>query len=121
MSRILLIDDDDALRKMLRLTLTGMGHSVVEARNGREGVALDATQQPDLVLTDIIMPDKEGIETILEIRRQHPETRIIAMSGGGRVNARDYLVMARRFGARYVLEKPFSNGEMALAIESALA
>lgn len=120
MPHILLVDDDDAFRNMLRLTLEQMGHSVTEACNGRDALLLHAVHPADVVLTDIIMPEKEGLETILELRRAAHPAKIVAMSGGGRCSALDYLGLAKRFGALAVLEKPFSNSEMALAIESAL-
>ena len=120
MPHILLVDDDDAFRKMLRLTLEQMGHSVTEARNGRDALLIHAMHPADVVLTDIIMPEKEGLETIMELRRAAHPARIVAMSGGGRGSALDYLGLAKRFGALAVLEKPFSNAEMSLAIEGAL-
>lgn len=120
MSRILLIDDDASLRKMLRLTLLELGHTVIEACNGREGLQACAVTPVDLVLTDIIMPEKEGLETIMEMRRTDPHTRIVAMSGGGRMVGKDYLALARRLGANRVLEKPFTTEEMEAAIAAAL-
>jgi CheY-like chemotaxis protein len=116
MSRILLIDDDDALRKMLRLTLVELGHSVIEARNGREGLEAHARHPIDVVLTDIIMPEKEGLETIMELRRGQTPARIVAMSGGGRIDAQDCLALARRLGAQSVLEKPFTIEQMEAAL-----
>src|SRR5687768_12074125 len=86
MPKILLIDDDDAFRKVVRLALTSMGHDVIEACDGGEGLRLLKANSIDLVLTDLIMPDKEGIETIMEIQRMRPELKIIAMSGGGRIS-----------------------------------
>lgn len=116
MTRILLVDDDELLRRMLRLTLIKMGHVVIEAANGNDALRLCETEPPDIVLTDLIMPEKEGIETIRELRRLHPDVKIIAMSGGGRGSARDYLVIAKRLGAAHTLNKPFTNEELAGAI-----
>ena len=116
MTRILLVDDDELLRRMLRLTLIKMGHVVIEAVNGNEALRLCQTEPPDIVLTDLIMPEKEGIETIREMRQLHPDVKIIAMSGGGRGNAKDYLVVAKRLGAAHTLNKPFTNEELAGAI-----
>lgn len=116
MTRILLVDDDELLRRMLRLTLIKMGHVVIEAVNGNEALRLCQTEPPDIVLTDLIMPEKEGIETIRELRRLHPDVKIIAMSGGGRGSAKDYLVIAKRLGAAHTLNKPFTNEELAGAI-----
>ncbi|MEO5957891.1 MAG: response regulator [Opitutaceae bacterium] len=86
MARILLIDDDDDVRTVLRLTLIHFGHTVIEARNGREGLELFAEARPELVITDIVMPEKEGLEVIIELRAHRPPVKIIAISGGGRVS-----------------------------------
>jgi CheY-like chemotaxis protein len=120
MARILLIDDDDDLRTMLSLTLAHFGHTVVEARNGKEGLALLPSAQADLVITDIVMPEKEGIETITELRKNCPKLKIIAMSGGGRGNAGDYLHTAKFMGATKVLAKPFTNDLLQAAISELL-
>lgn len=116
MTRILLVDDDELLRRMLRMTLIKMGHTVIEAGNGNEALRACKSEPPDIVLTDLIMPEKEGIETIRELRRLHPDVKIIAMSGGGRVSAKDYLIIAKRMGADFTLNKPFSNDELAATI-----
>ena len=116
MARILLIDDDDSLRTMLRLTLSHFGHTVIEARNGKEGLELFARANADLVMTDIVMPEVEGLEVLMELRKKEPPVKIIAMSGGGRVSATDYLRIARQMGAAQVLAKPFSNEAMMAAI-----
>ncbi|MES1194663.1 MAG: response regulator, partial [Opitutus sp.] len=119
-SRILLIDDDDAVRTMLRITLAEFGHTVTEARNGIEGLAIFPATGVDLVITDIVMPGKEGIEVIQELRLLHPQLKIIAISGGGRVGPSDYLRIALFLGAARVLAKPFSNQELLLMIEELL-
>ncbi|MES2693683.1 MAG: response regulator [Verrucomicrobiota bacterium] len=116
MSRILLVDDDDPLRNILRVTLEKMGHHVVEARNGKEALRLCQAEPPDIVLTDIVMPEAEGIELIGALRRFHSDVKIIAMSGGGRVSAADYLKIARHMGATIALAKPFSQEAIAAAI-----
>lgn len=117
MARILLVDDDEPLRKALRLTLVKMGHEVLEARNGYEALHLYAAEPPELVLTDIIMPEKEGLETIQELRRLNPSVKIIAMSGGGRGSGIDYLKVAKKMGVALTLNKPFSSEAMAAAIK----
>lgn len=122
MTNILLVEDEDQLRSMLRIVLENSGYRVQEAANGK--IALDAfTLSPaDLVITDLIMPDKEGIELIREVRRSSPAVKIIAMSGGGRINPRDdYLKLAKKFGADYVIAKPFSNREMLDRVKMVLA
>lgn len=122
MARILLIDDDDSVRGMLRLTLTHFGHAVTEARDGREGLGLFQPAGIDLVITDIVMPDKEGLETVRELRKKDPAVKIIAMSGGGRMGkAIDYLPIARRLGAAKVLAKPFSTEVLIATVNELLA
>lgn len=120
MGRILLIDDDDSVRTMLRLTLTEFGHTVIEARDGVEGLAIFPPGGVDLVITDIVMPGKEGIEVIIELRRLHPQLKIMAISGGGRVGPNDYLRIASYLGAAKVLAKPFSNQELLAVIDELL-
>jgi CheY-like chemotaxis protein len=120
MARILLIDDDDPLRTMLALTLRHFGHTVTEARNGREGLDLFAQAGADLVITDIVMPEVEGIEVLRTLRTTRPPAKIIAMSGGGRGNAADYLRIARQLGATQVLAKPFTNETLKAAVDAAV-
>lgn len=121
MARILLIEDDDAVRQVVHMVLAHHGHEVLEAANGRAGVDLYACTGADLVLTDIVMPEKEGLETILELRRKHGAKKIIAMSGGGRMSPDAYLKIAQQMGATKVLLKPFSNEELLKAINETLA
>ncbi len=120
MARILLIDDDEMVRASVRLTLEHYGHEVVEAHNGRAGLTLLPKTDPDLVITDIVMPDTEGLEVMMELRK-HPGLKAIAMSGGGRGAAGDYLGIARRLGAVQVLKKPFTNQILIDAVNAALA
>ncbi len=120
MARILLIDDDDSARGVLRLMLSQFGHVVIEARNGREGMELFVHANADLVITDIIMPEKEGLEVVTEMRRMVPEVKIIAISGGGRLNPTDYLRMAKFLGAAKVLAKPISFDALNGAINEVL-
>jgi DNA-binding NtrC family response regulator len=120
MAHILLVDDDDGFRDMLRQALVKMGHTVIEARNGRDALEVHAVQPADVILTDIIMPETEGLETIMTIRRTQPETRIVAMSGGGCLSPQQYLSMAEQLGANAILQKPFSIAQMAVALERAL-
>jgi CheY-like chemotaxis protein len=121
MARLLLIDDDDLFRPMLRTTLEQLGHTVTEARNGKEGLDQQARAPATLVLTDLIMPEKEGIETILELRQGWPDVKIIAMSGGGRMADADYLPIALQVGAHAVLHKPFTLDELEAALQRVLA
>ena len=106
MVRILVIDDDDDFRSMLRMALEQDGYAVEEARNGLEGSQRQRTEPVDLVITDILMPEQEGLETIQALRQEFPEIKIIAISGGvGRLN---FLTHARLFGALRTLQKPFT-------------
>lgn len=107
MARILIIDDEDQSRNMLSQALTRAGYEVATARDGSEGIALFRTVMADLIITDILMPGKEGLETIMELRRDFPEVKIIAMSGGGRTGNLNFLDIAERLGARRTLQKPF--------------
>lgn len=104
---ILLVDDDNDLRNLLERVLLRNGLAVHAAADGRQAIKLLAKERFSLVVTDIIMPDVEGIELILKIRKDHPNLPIIAMSAGGRLNAEGYLKMARSLGANQILEKPF--------------
>ncbi|MBC8012139.1 MAG: response regulator [Burkholderiales bacterium] len=116
MAHILLIDDDEFFRPMLRETLTEMGHTVTEAVNGNEGLARHADGGFDLVITDLVMPEKEGIETIMELRARDPALPLIAMSGGGRTLAENYLHIASKVGADWQLTKPFNREDLVEAI-----
>ncbi len=104
--RILLVDDDPAVRDSIAIVLEGAGFQVDQADQGATGMRLLRANEPDLIVTDILMPQKEGIETIREIRTLLPETPIIAISGSVETRA-DYLKMAQSFGASAVLAKPF--------------
>lgn len=114
--RILLVDDNRELRCVLRKILVRAGYAVTEAGHGREALKLHKLQPADLILTDLIMPEMEGIETILELKRLQPGVKVIAMSGGGRVNASDYLNLAAALGAARTLSKPFSESELLDAV-----
>ena len=105
---------------MLRLTLAQIGHEVTEAAEGGQALELYGPGRFDLVVTDLIMPGKEGIETIIALRKMDPLVKIIAMSGGGRVTTCDYLQIARQVGAKKLLVKPFSRDDIKNAIESVL-
>ncbi len=112
MPRILLADDDHQVRNMLKLTLERQGYEVVEAEDGVQAVRLYRPDSIDLVITDIVMPEKEGIETIMEIRSINPMVKIIAISGGGRINPEDYLNWARRFGVSCTFTKPVNREQL---------
>ena len=121
MSRILLVDDDAQVRKMLRITMERAGYEVVEAEDGSEAVRVYDPATIDLVITDIVMPEKEGIETIMELKTINPAVRIIAISGGGRINPEDYLKWAQRFGVANTFTKPVDRGELLASVNGLLS
>jgi DNA-binding NtrC family response regulator len=121
MARIFLIDDDNSFREMLRKTLAHFGHTVIEARNGKEGMEMFPHANADLLITDIVMPEKEGLEILMELQKRQPPVKIIAISGGGRVSANDYLRIAKLMGAAKVLAKPFSNEALMAAVNELLS
>ena len=96
------------------------GYKVMEASDGKEGVKLYRDKPCDLIITDIIMPEKEGIETIRELKRDFPDIKIIAMSGGGRIGAEDYLHMAKMLGVQRTFAKPIEREEFLGAIRELL-
>ena len=108
MARILVIDDEEELRRIIRMTLEQAGHEVVEARNGGDGLRRQEEAAVDLIITDIMMPETDGIETI------------IAISGGGRVGDTDYLTLARKFGAIQVIAKPFRREQLLEMVHACL-
>jgi two-component system, chemotaxis family, chemotaxis protein CheY len=121
MAKVLVIDDDPAFRRMIRMILTRLDHHVIEAADGNEGLTRFSAERPDIVISDIVMPDKEGIETILEIRALDPSARIIAMSGGGASLGTGYLAAALKLGANLVLTKPFRPAELAMMVDQLLS
>lgn len=106
MARILVVDDEEPLRVLLRTMLERDGYEVEDAPNGIVAMRLLRDHPADLVIMDILMPEKEGIETIQEVRAAYPDTKIIAISGGGQIGPESYLEMARSFGAHRTLNKP---------------
>jgi two-component system, chemotaxis family, chemotaxis protein CheY len=120
MAKILVIDDDEQVRTMITLTLEKAGFEVVEAGDGNEAVAVYSSVHCDLVITDIVMPGKEGIETIMELKGINPDARIIAISGGGRINPEDYLKWARRFGVTKTFTKPVDRAKLLEAVDELL-
>ena len=120
MARILIIEDDDLVRALLVNALGRAGHEVLKAADGQEGIKLYRAAPTDLVITDLIMPEKEGIETIIELRRDFPQARIIAISGGGKFDNNDYLRIARAVGAKRAIDKPFKIEELLRAVEEVL-
>lgn len=120
MAKILLVDDEDSFRKMLALMLTRLGHEVEEVPNGMTAWAKFQARPADLVIMDLIMPEKEGLETIRQFRRNGAKAKILAISGGGRVDARNLLSVAQQFGADKVLAKPFTADELTTVLKELL-
>jgi len=118
--RILVIDDNEQVRSMLRQMLTKRGFEIEVAPNGENAADMHKRKAFDVVITDIIMPGKEGLETIGEFRRLFPEVKIIAISGGGRIGLAHYLETAKRIGAHKTMAKPFRSVELVKAIEDLL-
>ena len=121
MARILVIDDDQAVRLTMEVILEQEGYDLVFANDGEQGIRQFERAAPDLVISDIIMPNKEGIETITAIRLRNPLTPIIAISGGGRIGNTDFLTMALQVGANEVLAKPFEHEELTGAVRRLIA
>ena len=107
MARILVVDDEEGIRTLIRNMLVREGHQVTTACDGVEALRVVDSQAVDLVITDLIMPEMEGVEMISELRRRFPAIKIIAMSGGGMGGAVDYLRLAKALGAGQTLAKPF--------------
>jgi CheY-like chemotaxis protein len=120
MASILLVDDDDQVRTMLKLLLISEGHELSEAVSGIGVCDMHERQRFDLVITDMVMPDIEGLQVIMELRRIDQNVRIIAISGGGHGSAEGYLKIAQKLGAQLTLAKPFGNQEFLEAVRLAL-
>jgi len=112
MTKILVIDDERMMRATMTRILQRANYEIVTAVDGADGLALFRRHCPDLVITDIIMPEREGIETIRQILRERPDTKILAMSGGGGRGGIDFLTMAHQLGASDVIRKPFDPREL---------
>jgi DNA-binding response OmpR family regulator len=120
MSRVLIVDDDPSVRRMLQLTFDEAGFETAVASNGNEALRLASESPFDLVILDIVMPEKEGIETLIELHKSRPDARVIAISGGARfgltgevkLDARHALNLAARLGANRCFAKPLDNEEL---------
>jgi len=120
MARILVVDDEKIVRYSVRTALELLQHDVAEAENGADAMMLMRDDKFDLVVTDILMPVKEGIQTILEIKASLPEMKIIAITGGGRASSQLYSDAARILGADDVLLKPFTSEDLARSVDNCL-
>ncbi|HHE32156.1 MAG TPA: response regulator [Chlorobaculum parvum] len=116
--KILVIDDDPSVRKFIATTLKNESHTVTEAENGVEGLKkFQEERDINIIITDLIMPDKEGLETIIEIRKINPSIKILAISGGGKVGPENFLLLADAVGANATLKKPFSGQELLMCLK----
>lgn len=120
MARIIVIDDEPYILLMLKKMLEKEGYEVEMATNGVEGSQIFEKQPADLIITDIVMPEKEGLETIMELKIKYPQLKIIAISGGGRVDSREYLNSAKLLGANKTFQKPFKKDEIIKAVRELL-
>jgi len=120
MARILIIDDEQQIRSMLRLMLEREGYEVVEAPDGIEGIRAYRQKPADLIITDLIMPNKDGIGMIIELQKEFPDVKIIAMSGGGLNKPEGYLKGAKKLGAACTLTKPIDREKMLRAVKNTI-
>jgi DNA-binding response OmpR family regulator len=119
-SHILIIDDDADLCLIMREVLQTTGYEVSLAADGAQGIACQRNRPASLLITDIFMPNKEGIETIRDFRREFPTVPIIAMSGGGRLKGRGSLFTAKELGAAVILRKPFEMSDLLISVSEVL-
>ena len=112
MAQVLVVDDDDQVRKLICQVLQQEGHTVAEAYNGKKAIQHIQEAVIDLVISDVVMPDMDGLELIREIRRTHPRIRILTISGAGKEGPGLYLNIAERFGADAILMKPFAPDQL---------
>lgn len=120
MSRVLVIDDDKFVRTSIRAVLEGAGYEVSDSSDAETGLGLQRANPFDVVIVDLIMPNKEGLETIRELRRDFSSLPIIAISGGGDIVRKNFFQAAELFGAQITLEKPFDGGDLLAALNTAL-
>lgn len=121
MLSVLIIEDDEFVQNMLKQTFERAGYEVATASNGRVGLQLYQCKPFDVVITDLIMPEMEGIETISSLRQNNPEVQVIAISGGGRNNAQDYLELAQKLGAKKTFTKPVNRNKLLEAVKELAA
>lgn len=121
MHKILVVDDDEPVRKVLVQILMMNNYDVRDAADGREGFDVMQSFEPDLIITDIIMPEQDGVGFIIQAKNSSPATKIIAISGGGRISAEDHLHMAHGLGADITLAKPIFPEDLLTQVKSLLS
>lgn len=119
MTHILVVDDDPDVAESIQIMLEDRDYSFETARNGREGMRALGSGDFDLIITDVLMPEKDGLELVMEAKKNF-DIKIIAMSGGGRGSAKNYLEMASDFGADAILAKPFSINQLLDCIDQVM-
>ena len=120
MSGILLVEDDKDLREVLKISLSRRGFKVFEAENGKEAIIRFKPSITELVVTDLIMPEEDGLKVIMQCREKKPALKIIAISGGGKAGPASYLNLAKALGADAIFSKPFSLNDLISKIEDLL-
>ena len=121
MAKILVVDDEEQVVTLMAEILSQDRHEVVTAATGKEGVEKYRAESFDLVITDLVMPEKSGLDLIMELRKSNPDIKVIAISGGGGIQGRfDYLPIAKLIGASHVLKKPFQVAEIKAAVTAVL-
>jgi DNA-binding response OmpR family regulator len=120
MARILIIDDEAMIRDLLVNILEREGYETVTASGGKDGIKIHQENPADLIITDLLMPEKDGLETIMELRRDFKDVKIIAMSGGGKIDPETYLQIAKTMGAIEIITKPFDLRELLKTIQELL-
>lgn len=120
MGRVLVIDDEPQIRSMLRMMLERAGYEVEEAPDGIEGIRIYRNKPVDLIISDLIMPNKDGIGMIIELKKEFPDVKIIAMSGGGLNKPEGYLEGAKKLGAQRTLTKPINRDELLRTVSDTL-
>jgi len=114
---ILLVDDQESVREMIKTSLVKNKYTVLEASNGKEAIARFKPAVIDLVITDILMPEEDGLKVIMELKEVKPELKVIAISGGGKAGPHNYLSLAKALGADLALTKPFSVNTLMAGIK----
>jgi CheY-like chemotaxis protein len=120
MSGVLIVEDDKELREMLKMSLLRSGFIVLEAKNGKDAITHFKPALTDLVVTDLIMPEEDGLKVVIKLRELKPSIKIIAISGGGKVGPGSYLNLAKALGADAIFSKPFSINDLTTKIEQLL-
>lgn len=122
MPSVLIVDDEEAIRQLIRSTLEQAGYKVQEAANGKEGLSQYRESPADLVIMDILMPDQDGLESILTLRREFPTAKIMAITGGSdMIGILNFLDVARMLDARRTLQKPFEMQQLLDAVQAEIA